>query len=270
MKTHLIIFAIALVCCMAFKAIDTIINKLGMKEDAARNYILRDFVGTFATSPIDDANSDSDGGDEIYRQTKSFQIPNAQLLSTVISGDRKLAAKELCEYVKGYVTSPAFQTDYRQARENARPESEPTALTAEDLESMKQTVKVMEEQYKTLKESKMAPEAALAEFDKSIKDMKAQLAGQGDPTPNKTKWEKLYPEDPSLVVKARLQEYLQILGTVDFNAQVTGTGNNQKFVNTAYEKQSLKWKAIFRAGKDVNEVASSYAKEWLKGPLVSK
>lgn len=76
---------------------------------------------------------------------------------------------------------------------------------------------------------------------------------------------KIYPEDPAIIVKTRLNEYLQLLATVDFDAQLTGTTkNNRKFVKPAYENQSLKWKAIYRAGKDVNEVASAFAKEWLK------
>ena len=75
----------------------------------------------------------------------------------------------------------------------------------------------------------------------------------------------MYPEDPSVAVKARLNEYLHILATVDFSAKLAGTNKrNMKFVNPEYEQKSLKWKAIYRAGKDVNDVASSFAREWLK------
>jgi hypothetical protein len=73
-----------------------------------------------------------------------------------------------------------------------------------------------------------------------------------------------------LAVKTRLNEYLELHATVDFNARLTGTGSNQKFVNPAYEKKSLKWKAIYRAGKDVNDVAAAFAKDWLKGDVISK
>ena len=272
MKPSLAILAICLVLCTAFKAVENIIAKLGLQEETARYFILKDFIGRFSTSPIDESEGNSDGTfDAIYVQTKSFQIPSARLLSSVIAGDKKVAAKELCEYVKAYVNSPEFLADYQKAREAAKPVSEPYAMDAETLAAQKAAVAEMEKNYETLKASKQVPEASLEEFRKTIVQMKATLATQGEPEPNKKKWLKQFPEDPAVIVKARLNEYLQLLATVDFNAQLTGTTvNNRKFVNAAYEKQTLKWKAIYRAGKDVNDVASAFAKEWLKGPIISK
>ncbi|HTF20936.1 MAG TPA: hypothetical protein VK658_22835 [Chryseolinea sp.] len=271
MKPSLTVLAICVVLCTAFKAIDNIISKLGMQEETARYFILKDFTGRFSTSPIEDGDANTDTPGEISEQTKSFQIPDAKLLAAVISGDKRAAAKELCEYVKAYVTSPEFLSAYQRAREAAKPVSEPYSLDAASLEAMKASVAEMEKQYETLKATKQVPEASLEEFRKTTQQMKAKLATQGDPTPNLTRWNKLYPEDPAVIIKARLNEYLQLSATVDFGAQLTGaTASNRKFVNPAYEKQSLKWKAIYRAGKDVNEVASAFAKEWLKGPIVSR
>lgn len=87
-----------------------------------------------------------------------------------------------------------------------------------------------------------------------------------DPTPKKTKWENQYPADPSQAVTIRLNEYLKMLGTVDFNAQLALPDKYKKklFVNKDYEKKSAEWKAVYRAGKEVNEAISAGVKEWLK------
>ena len=92
---------------------------------------------------------------------------------------------------------------------------------------------------------------------------------KNNPTPNKTLWEKVYPEDPELMVKNRLNEYLALSKTVNFDAELKQVGSKKKFVNPQYENKSLKWKAIYRAGKDANSVATTFAKEWLKGDIIS-
>ncbi|MGC3947837.1 MAG: hypothetical protein QM762_25575 [Chryseolinea sp.] len=263
MKTTLFILAINLVLCTAL-AVENVIDKLGLQEATAKDFILKDFVGRFSTSPVNDAGSEEDITDKIAAETKIFQIPSAKLLASVIAGDKKAAAKELCSYVKAYVNSPQFKTDYQELREAAKPDSEPTGMDEATLASTKASIAEMEKQVETLKSSPLTPKEAITQYEAAIKQMKAQLP-TGDPTPNKTKWMKTYPEDPSILIKARLNEYLQILPTVDFNAQLTGNkGNNQKFAKPAYENQTLKWKAIYRAGKDVNDVASAFAREWLK------
>ena len=269
MKRQFTLSLAALLLCSAFAAIDNIIARLGLQEEAAKSFILKNMIGRFSASPIE--QSDAGPPESIEDQTKSFQIPKASQLSSIVAGDRKAAAKELCAYVKAYVTSPEFIAAYKKEREMAKPTSEPYGMDAATIQATRETVKEMEKQYETLKASKQVPESSLAEFKKAIAGMKAQLATIDDPTPNNTLWNKLYPEDPAVAVKARLNEYLQMLPTVDFEAKLTGTtANNKKFVNPAYEMKSLQWKAIYRAGKDVNEVASAVAREWLKGDIVAK
>jgi hypothetical protein len=272
MKRQFILSLAALLLCSAFVAISNIIARLGLQEETAKTFILKDMIGRFSGSSIDQSDGSApELPESIEYQTKAFQIPNASLLASIVAGDRKAAAKELCEYVKAYVTSPAFVTDYKKEREMAKPTSEPYGMDAATIQQTRETVKIMESQYETLKASNQVPAEALAELKKTIAGMKAQLATINDPTPNNTLWMKTYPEDPAVAVKARLNEYLQLLPTVDFAAKLTGTTpNNKKFANPAYEKKSLQWKAIYRAGKDVNDVASAFARDWLKGDLTAK
>ncbi len=60
-----------------------------------------------------------------------------------------------------------------------------------------------------------------------------------------------------------------MLATVDFNAQLNVAERKRRFVNAAYEAKPLKWKAIYRAGKKVNEVASAFVKDWLKEGIMA-
>ncbi|MCH5717736.1 hypothetical protein [Niabella hibiscisoli] len=80
----------------------------------------------------------------------------------------------------------------------------------------------------------------------------------------------MYPADPAVMVKKRLQEYLALVATVDFKAEITGSGSSRTFVNPAYEAKPVKWKVIYRAGKEVNDVVTGFVKQWLAGEIIAK
>lgn len=52
--------------------------------------------------------------------------------------------------------------------------------------------------------------------------------------------------------------------TVDFAAQTVERNHTREFVNPAYEKKSLTWKAMYRAGKAPTAAGIEIAKAWLK------
>jgi len=52
--------------------------------------------------------------------------------------------------------------------------------------------------------------------------------------------------------------------TVDFAAQTVQKSGSRVFVNPAYEKKSLVWKAMFRAGKGPTAAGVEAARAWLK------
>lgn len=51
---------------------------------------------------------------------------------------------------------------------------------------------------------------------------------------------------------------------VDFAAETVQKGSVLVFVNPAYEKKSLTWKAMYRAGKGPTAADVEVAKAWLK------
>lgn len=69
-----------------------------------------------------------------------------------------------------------------------------------------------------------------------------------------------YPADPQELVKKRLEEFIEISGTVDFDAEMRGT----MFANPKYEDKDDKWKMCYRVGKEVIGAAREESKKWLE------
>jgi hypothetical protein len=78
------------------------------------------------------------------------------------------------------------------------------------------------------------------------------------------KWEEEYPANVNSFIKKRLQRYLDIVNTVDFSAALKDVNGKKKFVNSAYEYKPADWKKVYRAGKEVNDVAKSFVTNWIK------
>ncbi len=69
-----------------------------------------------------------------------------------------------------------------------------------------------------------------------------------------------YPKDPETLIKQRLQDFLELSNTVDFDARLTSSG---RFADEAYEQKDPLWKMCFRAGRDVVQAAREEARQWL-------
>lgn len=247
-----------------------VLEQLSLQRQTANLYILNNFAGDWTSGSdfVEDTGGRSNA-DSIDFQMKQFRIPMSRTLASIVKGDKVGAAKELCQSVRQYVESPEFAAAYKAKREKAKPTNEPYRPDAATIKSQKANLKQMEAQHAQMK--KMMSKDQLAQFEKGLNEMRSQLADWNDPTPNKTRWLKMYPEDASLIIKQRLEEYLATAATVDFNAQLTTAGRKQKFVNAEYEKKSLKWKAIYRAGKPVNDEVTAFVKKWLQeGVTVAK
>ena len=247
-----------------------ILEQLNLQKQRADIYVLNNFAGDWTSNGNFGQNPGvSTDWQSIDFQLKQFQIPSVRTLASITKGDKVGAAKELCTYVKAYVESPAFIEAYKAKRGKSKPTSEPYRPDEATIRNQKADLKRLETQQAQMK--KMLPPAQYAQFEKGINDMRKQIAEWSDPAPNKTRWLKMYPEDASVMVKQRLEEYLTTAATVDFNATLIASGRKQKFTNPAYENQSLKWKAIYRAGKDVNDEVTKFVKNWLQeGVTVAK
>jgi hypothetical protein len=265
-KLSVSILAFALVFT-AFRMVNDIIEQLGMQHKSVQGNIISNLVGNFSSGPMDD--NDYAGGIS-GDQEVTFRLPYipAPKLSTIISGDKAAAAKEVCEYVKKYINSEEFIIDYNKQRESAMPRIN----YGPSLGSLKSDIIVYQKNINNYKTDTKYVAEQQAKLDEAQKKVDAILIAAKKPFPGKANWEKKYPLDPSVIVKKRLQEYLQLAATVDFNAALTAPDRYKikKFVNPAYEKKNNKWKAIYRAGKEVNDVVTAFVKTWLAGEIIAK
>lgn len=241
MKRKLLIAAVIIGSLTAFRIYgDEILKKLGTSPGSAEYSILANLTG------------------------EDFNLPYAKLLPSVIQGDKTAAAKELCAYIKEYCSSEAFIAKYQEKRAYRKPTDEPPPMTAEMKDMYSSSIKEMEKTMKDPTTAKYMDKKTKDVLQKQIEEMKQALAAGNDPTPNKTKWEKDYPADIKQLLKRKLQQYLDLSATVDFNASLVAKGKKMIFVNPEYEKKSLEWKACFRAGKEVNTVVTAFARDWMK------
>ena len=259
MKTkHVMLVAIlGLLGISAYKIGEDIIAKLGMDHANAQNYIMVNFTGGY--------------GSDYGIQNNFMSLPRLKLLSTIVEGDKVGAAKELCEYIKMYCNSEEFMATYRKKRSDSKPTTEPPRTEDAILQGMRDGIKDLEAALADLRKAPKDNAQSIAMFEPMLEEQKATLVMYEDPTPNKTKWEKDFPEDPAVVVKAKLEQYLDLVATVDFNAKLSDPGKYKikKFVNSDYESKSPQWKACYRAGKEVNTAVTAFVKAWLQGEIIS-
>ncbi len=253
----MIIVFLGLLCIGASIMAGDIISRLGLKHSGAQTYLMANITGSF--------NADFNVKESV------FFYPRITTLADIISGDEAAAAIDLCRYIRDYVNTREFLDGYHQKRANSRPTYEPEPMSPESLEGMRASIAELESQLIELKKSPGENAQSIALFEPMVAEQRASLAEYEDPTPNKTKWERNYPEDPAILVRRRLQEYLDLVATVDFNAQLTAPDKYKirKFVNPGYEAKSPSWKACYRAGKEVNDAVTVFVKDWLKGEIVS-
>ena len=215
-----------------------------------------------------------------------FSHYGAEKAKHILTGNRAAIAKDLMAHTKQYVNSEAFIKVYEKQRNYGKP-TEPVGnpKTKEEIrkEKIADIEKSIRESEKTIKEmpdmaKTMAPvvemlKQTLKDYkDPNSKNIEAFYQGELWDHKNKredyekdlAKWQKQYPADYRQVVKARLQEFVALAKTVDFNAELKQVKDKKKFVNPAYEGKSDAWKQIFRAGKEVIEPAVAFAEQWIK------
>lgn len=210
-----------------------------------------------------------------------FSAPSNSAYKTYPAGKRAEAVQQLGYFAKTYLMSVEFQKTYKAEVELYKPSKPETVdeRVAKSIAEFKKMIKQNEEMVKN-PQLKSAAEYNL----KGLKDMLASCEDKNHPKYAKQmslvqmqydgdmKWynnevakiDAKYPADIKSFLKMRLQEFLDISATVDFNAELKQSGRLKKFVNPAYESQSMNWKYCFRAGKETTDAARAFVQQWLK------
>ncbi|HMG90381.1 MAG TPA: hypothetical protein VK589_09980 [Chryseolinea sp.] len=209
----------------------------------------------------------------------------ASSAKNIASGDRAAIALDVLNYTKSYVASPAFIKAYENARITATPLKPLPPKTKEQIQNEK-----IAELDKTIAEGEKSMKSLPKDLIEPFKEVQQMLNDQKKDYENPDsemlallvtsenymhanavtkyeqqlqQWQKDYPADHKMMVKARLETFLQITGDVDFNAALKEEYRVKKFVNRAYEKKPDEWKMAYRAGRPAVEAARTFAKTWL-------
>lgn len=215
-----------------------------------------------------------------------FYYYGAKNAKNIAVGNRAAVVKELGAYAKEYVNSEAFKKEYMLNREAKKPTPPKPAKTAEEIrkeqvEGMQKAIKNMDPLLKMDNaEIRKGAKEGLEQFQKQIKEMEdskselikmladgEKMAFETNTTnykENLTKWEKDYPANQLVLVKKRLEQFLDVTSNVDFNAALKEQYGKKRFVNPAYEAKKAEWKQAYRAGKEATEAARAFAQEWIK------
>ncbi|MGC4035290.1 MAG: hypothetical protein QM764_04960 [Chitinophagaceae bacterium] len=212
----------------------------------------------------------------------------AKSAKNIAEGNRAAVTKDLLTYTKQYLASDAFKKEYERRRQAAKPiePQKKVAKTKEEIrkERIDETKKSIDDVEKKMSsytpDVKKVMQEVVTSQKQQLKDYEdpngqmIDLLAQGEKMSVENdwknydeqikKWQADYPESMNGFLKKRLQQYLDIVNTVDFSAEVKEVNGKKKFVNPAYEHKSADWKKVYRAGKEVNDVAKQFAVSWVK------
>ncbi|MBC8173380.1 MAG: hypothetical protein H7X71_05670 [Chitinophagales bacterium] len=218
--------------------------------------------------------------------TGFYNYYSARSLKNIALGERAAAVNDIGKYVKSYVNSEAFKSQYETFRMDAMPRDIPPAKTADQIreesvgnyqdgidnikaayDAATPEIKVMydemlvsmEQQMNEFKDPENEMVAFMAEGEKMSYVARMQLHEE-----DIRNWETKYPADIHELIVKRLEKFLEDTKDVDFTAALKdGYGGKKIFVNPEYERKRSEWKSAYRAGKDATTAARKFAQEWL-------
>lgn len=245
-------------------SIENVMARLGIGDDSARDYIwysLRD---------------------------RTLSYPNIPQLKQIERGERAVIVDLIGSFAKAYTESDDFAKRYGNYREQMKPSPPDPPQSMEDLkrehrESLENSIKETEEGMKSLsselqesmrqmvdmlkEQLKQVDDPANPMFSKEMDEMQKQgyQMQLQQHSAELIEWEQKYPEDPGKMLRARLEEFLQVSQGIDFEAELKPSedGNKMVFVKPEYEKKPASWKLGYRAGREAVESARSFAEKWL-------
>lgn len=182
-------------------------------------------------------------------------------------------AEAYVAWAKAYTSSAAFKKEYADQRTAAKPEpmavQDNGALQQKQFEDMKKSVaamppeqrKQMEEVLKEMQKQLEDPEMKklMAEGTRLQKEQSAKRYQE-----DLAEWSKDFPEDPNVLIARRLQAFLNLSGTVDFDAKLEKKGEHMRFADPRFEQKSGEWKLYYRAGRPAVTAAQAAVRAWLK------
>ena len=249
-----------------YHRVNEILKSLDLTEERAHRYVLENL------------------------ESGNFNAPATAAAMAIPAAKRADIVNKLGDYVKAYVNSPDFKKKYQEQRDawNIR--------SWDDLvnEQIQQELKDIEEDLRNADEVISNASATMKPaYEKGLKETKERKAALTDPKHPKhaeyrklseadlmeredkqvfmekyknemAELEKKLPADYNVLLRKRLQEFLQETANIPWDAKLEKKGRRMVFADPELEKKSFAWKARFRCGKEVVDAARAYAQSWLK------
>jgi hypothetical protein len=259
-KTALISIVVISFAISAFVLPGSIITDLGCDEQSAKYQIVNDFSYSQLYLPACDPH-----------------------LRTIDKKNRPGYVSKVGDFIKAYVQTEEFKTQYLENHEYFKPVEPALDAGQSPDQQMQEAVKQIEEQLN----NPNLPEEQKEALRQSLEAMKQlnsdpamnQMMNEGYAQEQKAKkeqyekdlaqyktdiveWEKM--RDVNYMLKKRLQDFLDLTASIDFNAKLREDNGRFYFVNSDYETKSNAWKMCFRAGKPFIDAARAYASAWMK------
>ena len=249
---------------LAFKTAYDFLQTLGISKEEASDYVWYSF------------------------QDGNFNYPYSDDYKSLSTATRVSLVKEIGEFAKVYSRTDDFKkrySDYRLTRKPAEPEAPQTTQEMKD-QYKKDLQENIAEMEKNIENASGEVRTALQTALKTMKDQLVQIDDPNNPMFSQevetarqqyyegqkqqyeeelSQWKVNFPEDPVKMIKDRLNYFLQVSSTVDFNARISKNQyGTYVFDNPDYESKPSEWKMIYRAGRESTDAARQFAQGWLK------
>jgi hypothetical protein len=259
MKPGYNLFPIAVSLLMLFSFTDGILQQLALSEGEAKESIRTNFMKG-----------------ELY-------VPDNKTIKGLAVAKRALTVKELGGYIRQYLESQEFNKAYQEARAAARPAgkgdlkaliNERLSVIGEELKDAEEKVKTASSDIKKLYELsvnqlKQERDALKNSTHPMHKDYVANLEEESEESITQRKmaadyFNKDYPPTVRELIQLRLQKFLEVSASIDFNAKLVQQGQVTVFADPALEAKDGNWKKLFRTGPETIGAARLFAKQWLQ------
>jgi hypothetical protein len=175
-----------------------------------------------------------DGADKIKNSFLDGYLHYEGLKAVKNIGNRGKASADLLAYTKQYLSSPVFKAAYDKMRKDSKP-SEPIDYT-------RPKEQIRQDRIEETKKS-------LASTEKTISTASADMKKVMQPILD--------------MHKKNLADY-QNPNSVDFTATTHEKNGRQIFDKQEFQYKSNDWKMIYRAGKEVYDVARPFTEKWIQ------
>jgi hypothetical protein len=231
--------------------------------NVAKNDAAKEVVYSFANGSV-----------STYRVREAFRNASPAVRTALV--------EQVLVWTKAYVNSPQFAKEYAALREESKPVLEEKPSVDEELKQRREQRQAdLEEARKNIAEMPAEYRKAAEDgYKAAVESMKQldtaefrKLERQGIEAERKADqeayereladWEEGYPSDPQVLVKKRLEEFLDATEDVDYEAETVKKNNKMRFADGEYESKPSEWKLAYRAGKEPTEKARAFAQSWL-------